>query len=161
MKILLTLIFSVVVLFGRGEISVFSDQDENMQKELQKLPQEEQKIYQNIPPSDENNDFESNVDDPFVAKGSLVLTNDEYPSRVYVGEVFPITIYARTTENTKFDFNISVEKTNLSFLNPDAKWEFINNEYKTTLWFEAKNSNASLSKISIKLLRNNQAFQEA
>ncbi|HED7970344.1 TPA: SH3 domain-containing protein [Campylobacter jejuni] len=161
MKILLTLIFSVVVLFGRGEISVFSGQDENMQKELQKLPQEEQKIYQNITPSDENNDFESNVDDPFVAKGSLVLTNDEYPSRVYVGEVFPITIYARTTENTKFDFNISVEKTNLSFLNPDAKWEFINNEYKTTLWFEAKNSNASLSKISIKLLRNNEAFQEA
>lgn len=44
MKILLTLIFSVVVLFGRGEISVFSGQDENMQKELQKLPQEEQKF---------------------------------------------------------------------------------------------------------------------
>ncbi|HHP5548054.1 TPA: hypothetical protein ACSCZ9_000556, partial [Campylobacter jejuni] len=57
MKILLTLIFSIVVLFARGEISVFSGQDENMQKELQKLPQEEQKIYQNIPPSDENNDF--------------------------------------------------------------------------------------------------------
>ncbi|MCW1636401.1 hypothetical protein OLS72_10130, partial [Campylobacter jejuni] len=37
MKILLTLIFSVVVLFGRGEISVFGGQDENMQKELQKL----------------------------------------------------------------------------------------------------------------------------
>lgn len=44
MKILLTLIFSVVVLFGRGEISVFGGQDENMQKELQKLPQEEQKF---------------------------------------------------------------------------------------------------------------------
>lgn len=68
-------------------------------KNYKNYPKKNKKIYQNIPPSDENNDFESNVDDPFVAKGSLVLTNDEYPSRVYVGEVFPITIYARTTEN--------------------------------------------------------------
>ncbi|MFQ6341838.1 hypothetical protein [Campylobacter sp. VTCC 70190] len=159
MKILFALFFSIVLLFG--EISVFGGQDENMKKELQKLPQEEQRIYQNISPSDENSDFESNVEDPFVAQGSLVLTSDEYASKVFVGEVFPITIYARTTENTKFDFNISVERANLSFLNPDAKWEFMDNEYKTTLWFEAKNSNASLSKISVKLLRNNQAFQEA
>ncbi|AXP08966.1 SH3 domain-containing protein [Campylobacter hepaticus] len=149
MKILSILFFSIVILLART------------QNALQQLPKEEQKIYQNIAPSDETTDFETNEDDPFVAQGALVLSNDEYPNKVYVGEVFPITIYARTMENTKFDFNISVEKNNLSFLNPEPKWEFIDNEYKTTLWFEAKNSNASLEKIFVRLLRNNKIFQEA
>ncbi|MBM0637650.1 hypothetical protein LNU06_06580 [Campylobacter sp. VicNov18] len=157
MKILWALVFSFIVLLARSESSVFNVQDEA----LQKLPKEEQSFYQNVVPSDETTDFESDADDPFIAQGTLVLTHDEYANKVYVGEVFPITIYARTVENTKFDFNISVERSNLSFLNPDAKWEKLDNEYKTTLWFEAKNSNASLDKISVKLLRNHKVFQEA
>ncbi len=161
MKVWLALIFSFTMLCARSEISVFDGQDENIQKELQKLPKEEQQIYQNIAPSDESSDFENDADDPFVAQSSLVLANDEYADRVYVGEVFPIAIYARTTENTKFDFSVNVEKDDLVFLNPDAKWEYGNNEYKTTLWFEAKSSNAILDKISVRLLRNYKTFQEA
>ncbi len=42
-------------------------------KKNYKITPRRTKIYQNIPPSDENNDFESNVDDPFVAKGVWFL----------------------------------------------------------------------------------------
>ncbi len=162
MKIVLFLIFACLSLLAQNEISVFGGQDENMQKELQKLPKEEQRIYQNIAPSDENSDFESNVDDPFIPQGSLVLTNDDYPSKVYVGEVFPIVIYAKTTEDTNFDLNISLQKNkDLLFLNPNVKWDNMQGEYKAILWFEAKTSNAALEQISVNLLRNGKAFQSA
>ena len=54
MRIIFFLVFVCLSLFARSEISVFDGQDENMQRELQKLPKEEQQIYQNIAPSDEN-----------------------------------------------------------------------------------------------------------
>ncbi|TKX32147.1 SH3 domain-containing protein [Campylobacter estrildidarum] len=163
MRILFFVFLISLNLFARGEISVFSGQDEKMQEELKKLPKEDQRIYQNITPSDENLDIDINdVEDPFVPQSSLVLTNDEYPLKVYVNEAFPITIYAKTTENTDFDFKIGLKKNNdLLFLNPDAKWENVQGEYVTTLWFEAKTSNALLKQISIQLLRNGQVFQQA
>ncbi|TKX31358.1 SH3 domain-containing protein [Campylobacter aviculae] len=162
MRILFFIFLIFLNLFAREEISVFGGQDEKMQEELKKLPKEEQRIYQNIAPSDENLDISAdNIEDPFIPQSSLVLTNDEYPSRVYVGEVFPITIHAKTTENTNFDFKIGLKKNDdLLFLNPDVKWKSIQGEYVATLWFEAKTSNASLEQISIQLLRNGQAFQQ-
>ncbi|MFB1644463.1 hypothetical protein [Campylobacter molothri] len=161
MKILFFIFLISCSLFAQKEISVFDVQ--KVQKELEKLPKEDQKIYQNITPSDENNDIDtSNIEDPFIPQSSLVLTNDEYPHKVYVGEVFPITIHAKTTENTNFDFKINLKKNDdLLFLNPSAKWENIQGEYITTLWFEAKTSNASLEQISIQLLRNGEVFQQS
>ncbi|EAI7731740.1 hypothetical protein CNV38_07265, partial [Campylobacter coli] len=88
MRIIFFLVFVCLSLFARSEISVFDGQDENMQRELQKLPKEEQQIYQNIAPSDENSDFDSNIYDPFIPQSSLVLTTDDYVNKVYVGEVF-------------------------------------------------------------------------
>ena len=146
MKFIFSFFCSVLLLFA--EISVF---DENLSEN----------IYKNIAPSDENTDFESEITDPFVAQSSLVLKFDEYKTSFYVGEVFPIVFYAKTNENVKFDFNLSIESNNIKFLNPEPKWEYENSEYKTILWFEATSSNASLDKISLSLLRNNKAFQEA
>ncbi|EGC9982579.1 SH3 domain-containing protein [Campylobacter coli] len=162
MRIIFFLVFVCLSLFARSEISVFDGQDENMQRELQKLPKEEQQIYQNIAPSDENSDFDSNIYDPFIPQSSLVLTTDDYVNKVYVGEVFPIVLHAKTTEDTNFDFNITLQKSkDLIFLNPDLKWEYIKGDYRAVLWFEAKTSNANLEQISVSLLRNGKIFQSA
>lgn len=157
MKKILVFLFLFSLLFA--ELPVFEGQDEAMQKAL---GIEEQKIYKNIAPSDENTDFESEISDPFISQSSLVLQTNDYPTKVFVGEVFSVILSAKTTENTDFDFNISVQKNeDLEFLNPDAKWEFENGNYKTSLWFEAKTPNALLEQIQIQLLRNKQAFQQA
>ncbi|WP_325099505.1 MULTISPECIES: SH3 domain-containing protein [unclassified Campylobacter] len=138
------------------------DNINNLQIELKNLPEEEQKIYKNIAPSDESEDYQKNIEDPFIPQSSLVLITGNYINKAYVGEVFPITIYAKTTENTNFNFHIEFIKNNdLLFLNPDVKWERKNDVYEATLWFEAKTSNANLEQIIIKLSRNNVFFQKA
>lgn len=130
--------------------------------ESKKIPQQEQKIYQNIAPSDESSDFEKDVSDPFVSKGGLALELKDYADKFYVGEVFPIEIYAKTTETTSFDFNISLLKNNdLLFLNPHTQWKKTQDGYKSTLWFEAKSPNATLEQIKIELLRNGEVFERA
>ncbi|MCX2682568.1 hypothetical protein OQH60_01580 [Campylobacter sp. MIT 21-1685] len=157
MNILFFLFFFCTILFA--QINVFEGQNETLQKEF---GIEEQTIFQNIAPSDESTDFEIEINDPFISQSSLVLQTNDYPNRVFVGEVFPIVLNAKTTENTNFDFNITVEKNkDLEFLNPNPEWERENGSYKTTLWFEAKTPNALLEQIHIQLLRNKQAFQEA
>lgn len=158
MKILYLLCFLTLSLFAQGEVSVFSDQS----RKIDALPEIEKRIYQNIAPSDENGDFEREIRDPFVSQSALVLTSDELPSSVYVGEVFPLTIYAKTYENTNFDFKIFVDKNDdLIFLNPNAKWIKQDDSYQATLWFEAKTLNANLERIIVKLTRNDEPFQEA
>lgn len=158
MKILFVLLILTLNLFCQNESSVFEEP-----RKVKNLGKEEQKIYQNIAPSDEQGDFENNVEDPFIPQSSLVLSAGDYPSKVYVGEVFCIDLFARTTENTNFDFGIELNKNEeLEFLNPNPKWEKREeNTYETMLCFEAKSPNGYLGEILVKLKRNKETFQEA
>lgn len=158
MRILLVLSFLILNLFSQNENPVFEESNNVLN-----LGKEEQKIYKNIAPSDEQGDFESNIEDPFIPQSSLVLSTGDYPSRVYVGEVFSINLYAKTVENTNFDFELSLDKNEeLEFLNPNPQWKKgEENTYETTLFLEAKNSNAILEQVLVKLTRNKEIFQEA
>lgn len=148
--------FIVIKLLAQDNIN------NNLQIGFKNLPKEEQKIYENIAPSDESEDYQKNIEDPFIPQSSLVLITSNYANKIFVGEVFPITVYAKTTENTNFNFHIELIKNNdLLFLNPDAKWIKKDNIYETTLWFEAKTSNANLEQIIVKLSRNDVFFQKA
>lgn len=142
-----------------AEISVF-ESDGDFKKSFG--TKEEQKIYQNIAPSDEREDFEKDTSDPFVSKGTLVLELEDYGDKFYVGEVFSLKLWAKTTENTSFDFKISLIKNDdLLFLNPHPKWQKMGDGYMSVLWFEAKSSNAVLEQIVTELLRNEQTFEKA
>ncbi len=157
MRALFVLFFLTLNLFSQSEISVFEEPSKRGN-----FSQEAQKIYQNIAPSDEEEDFESTIEDPFIPQGSLVLDIENYPNKVYVGEVFCIDIYATTTETTNFDLELNFDKNEyLEFLNPNPKWIKQENAYKTQLFFEAKNANANLEQIFVKLVRNKEVFQEA
>lgn len=157
MRILFLLFFLALNLFSQNEISVFEEPNK-----LQNLGEEEQKIYKNIAPSDEQGDFESNIEDPFIPQSSLVLSTEDYPSRVYVGEVFCIKVYAKTTEETNFNLELNLTKNDdLEFLTPNPKWKKQENTYETALCFEALSSNANLEQIIVQLTRNKEMFQEA
>ena len=151
MKILSFLLLLCVSLWA--ETSVFDGQQKVISKEL----------YQNIAPSDESTNYEKNTYETFVARSTLVLTSEEYAQNFYIGEVFSIELYAKTLEDTEFDFNISLIKNeSLNFLNPKSPFEKISNDtYKNTLWFEAKDANANLEEIIVEMLRNEQVFQKA
>ncbi|MCH5335859.1 MAG: SH3 domain-containing protein [Campylobacter sp.] len=157
MKILFLLFFLALNLFSQNEFSVFEEPNK-----LRNLSEEEQKIYKNIAPSDEQGDFESNIENPFIPQSSLVLSIQDYPSRVYVGEVFCIKVYAKTTEETNFDLELNLTKNDdLEFLTPNPKWKKQENTYETALCFEALSSNANLEQIIVQLTRNKEMFQEA
>lgn len=127
-----------------------------------KLNETELQIYKNISQSEEK---EVNIEDTAVNNirglSSLALRVLDYKKDYYVGEVFPITIYAKTNESSEFGFRVDLDKNNdLAFLNKDVKWEKVQGEYKASLWFEAKSTNAKLNNIKISLTRNKVPFQD-
>lgn len=126
-----------------------------------KLNETEIQIYKNISQSEEK---EVNIEDTvnnIRGLSSLALRVLDYKKDYYVGEVFPITIYAKTNESSEFGFRVDLDKNNdLAFLNKDVKWEKVQGEYKASLWFEAKSTNAKLNNIKISLTRNKVPFQD-
>lgn len=126
-----------------------------------KLNETELQIYKNISQSEEK---EVNIEDTvnnIRGLSSLALRVLDYKKDYYVGEVFPITIYAKTNESSEFGFRVDLDKNNdLAFLNKDVKWEKVQGEYKASLWFEAKSTNAKLNNIKISLTRNKVPFQD-
>ncbi|EGK8000528.1 hypothetical protein ACSD67_001192 [Campylobacter upsaliensis] len=151
---ILSVLFSFIIILW-AEPSVFEGQ--------QKTIESQKEFYKNIAPSDENTDYENNRYEDYVAHSSLALTSEEYPQNFYVGEAFNIELYAKTLEDVKFDFNLSLVKNDsLHFLNPKSSFEKISNDtYKNTLWFEAKDANANLEQIVVSMLRNGEVFQKA
>lgn len=126
------------------------------------LDEKQKQFVQNIAPSDEMSDYTQNIIDPLVATSPLVLSLQEYKKSYLVGEVFALELSAKTTETTQFDLQVAFEKNDeLVFLNSNIHWDKINDEYHTTLWFEAKNTNAKLNKIFISLSKNEEVFQKA
>ncbi|WP_223810131.1 MULTISPECIES: hypothetical protein [unclassified Campylobacter] len=158
MRLLFICCISIFFLFAQQEVSVF----DTPKSSTKKLGKEERKIYQSISASDENTDFEKNVEVPYISQSALVLNSQNYPQNVYVGELFSIELEVKTNEDTNFDFKIVLDKNDeLSFLNPNLKWVQNNDIYKAQLFFEAKTSNAILNSIIVQLTRNNKVFQES
>ena len=126
-----------------------------------KLNETEIQIYKNISQSEEKEvNIEGTVNN-IRGLSSLALRVLDYKKDYYVGEVFPITIYAKTDESSEFGFRVDLYKNNdLAFLNKDVKWEKVQGEYKASLWFEAKSTNAKLNNITISLTRNKVPFQD-
>lgn len=126
-----------------------------------KLNETEIQIYKNISQSEEKEvNIEGTVNN-IRGLSSLALRVLDYKKDYYVGEVFPITIYAKTNESSEFGFRVDLDKNNdLAFLNKDVKWEKVQGEYKASLWFEAKSTNAKLNNIKISLTRNKVPFQD-
>lgn len=126
-----------------------------------KLNETEIQIYKNISQSEEKEvNIEGTVNN-IRGLSSLALRVLDYKKDYYVGEVFPITIYAKTDESSEFGFRVDLGKNNdLAFLNKDVKWEKVQGEYKASLWFEAKSTNAKLNNITISLTRNKVPFQD-
>lgn len=126
-----------------------------------KLNETEIQIYKNISQSEEKEvNIEGTVNN-IRGLSSLALRVLDYKKDYYVGEVFPITIYAKTDESSEFGFRVDLDKNNdLAFLNKDVKWEKVQGEYKASLWFEAKSTNAKLNNIKISLTRNKVPFQD-
>ena len=126
-----------------------------------KLNETEIQIYKNISQSEEKEvNIEGTVNN-IRGLSSLALRVLDYKKDYYVGEVFPITIYAKTDESSEFGFRVDLDKNNdLAFLNKDVKWEKVQGEYKASLWFEAKSTNAKLNNITISLTRNKVPFQD-
>lgn len=126
-----------------------------------KLNETEIQIYKNISQSEEKEvNIEGTVNN-IRGLSSLALRVLDYKKDYYVGEVFPITIYAKTDESSEFGFRVDLDKNNdLALLNKDVKWEKVQGEYKASLWFEAKSTNAKLNNIKISLTRNKVPFQD-
>lgn len=126
------------------------------------LSERQKQIYQNIAPSEDDGDLSKNIDDPFIATSSLVLSLDEYKKSYFVGELITLKLYAKTTETTEFDFKLDfIKSQSLEFLNPNAKWQKEGNDYFTTLYFQAKDLNARLEQIDVSLTRNGTIFQQS
>ena len=89
-----------------------------------KLNETEIQIYKNISQSEEKEvNIEGTVNN-IRGLSSLALRVLDYKKDYYVGEVFPITIYAKTDESSEFGFRVDLDKNNdLAFLNKDVKWE--------------------------------------
>lgn len=126
------------------------------------LSSKDQDIYKSITPSYEL-DYDNKIkEEPYMPNSSLALNTSNYKDSYYVGEVFYIELIVKTNVDTNFDFIIKpILNNDLLFLNKNIKWKFINGEYKTNLYFQAKTSNAVLEKIDVKLSRNKNIFQEA
>ena len=128
----------------------------------QQLNEVELNLYKNMSASDESETYDEEVSTEFKSSSSLALRVLEYKKEYYVGEVFPIIIYARTNELSDFDFDIKLNKNeDLKFLNENLKWLKKGSEYEATLWLEAKSANAKLESIKVYLTRNKIAFKES
>ena len=68
----------------------------------QQLNEVELNLYKNMSASDESETYDEEVSTEFKSSSSLALRVLEYKKEYYVGEVFPIIIYARTNELSDF-----------------------------------------------------------
>ena len=74
------------------------------------LNETELEIYKNMSSSDENEKYNEEVAYDTKENSSLVLRSLDYKKEYYVGEVFPIIIYAKTNEVSDFGFDIELDK---------------------------------------------------
>lgn len=104
--------------------------------------------------AEENSATESSVF-PGQAK-SLFVSYEGIPSKVYVGQVFPIKLKAIISNQTFDDVILQVpNSTNIEIMNPNSKWETTGDRtYFNTYYFKVTSSTANFPSIMISLLSN-------
>lgn len=87
---------------------------------------------------------------------SIFISYEEVPSKVYVGQIFPIKVKAIVAKNNFDDIiNIFSESKSVEIINPDAKWQALdNNTFYTTFYIKIKSTPANLPNLSINILLN-------
>jgi len=97
----------------------------------------------------------------FSAQKSIFLSHEELPSKLYVGQVFPLKVKA-IIANTNFD-TISTffdPSTSATVINPDAKWEPIGNStYENTFYFKLGSANSKLPLLHVRLIQKNNVIE--
>lgn len=121
-------------------------------------------LKQIAPNEDGNLELDDSLIYQEVRVTDFLLSTRNVPKNVYQNQIFSINFNADIQQNISLDLNLTVDKTpNLEWLNEGKiNWDKdINGVYSTKLWFEAKETNASLNKISIIAKRNGEFFQKA
>ena len=121
-------------------------------------------LKQIAPSEDGNLELDDSLIYQEVRVTDFLLSTRNVPKNVYQNQIFSINFNADIQQNISLDLNLTVDKTpNLEWLNEGKiNWDKdINGVYSTKLWFEAKETNASLNKISIIAKRNGEFFQKA
>ena len=106
---------------------------------------------------------------PLVAQGegsygtqkSIFLSYETIPTKLYVGQVFPVKVKAIIANDTFDTLSTFFDTTpSATVLNPDAKWQSIGNStYENTFFFKLTNANAKLPLLHLRLIAKNKVIE--
>ena len=87
---------------------------------------------------------------------SIFLSYEEIPSKIYIGEIFPIKVKALiANDNFEKITSIFQNSQNLEVINPNAKWRlFSDNIFYNTFYMKATNVNAKLPTLHLNIYLN-------
>lgn len=121
-----------------------------------------------IAPTNEEIIYEENAQDfaiyQEVRVTDLLLSTSRVPKQIYQNQVFSMGFAANIQQNINLDLNLTIDSTDsLTWLNENSiNWvKDINGVYRTTLWFEANATDATINKINVLANRNGEFFQKA
>ena len=97
----------------------------------------------------------------YASRKSIFLSFEELPSKLYVGQVFPLKVKAIVTNNAFESITTSFEhSSSVSVLNPDAKWQTMGNStYEAMFYLKL---NAPLAKpplLHVRLMNKNAVIE--
>ncbi|AQW82729.1 SH3 domain-containing protein [Campylobacter pinnipediorum] len=98
-----------------------------------------------------------------IKKKDIILKVSEMPKEVIVGEIFKIDISVNIQSNFDFEFVSELDETNLNWLNKNSiQWvKYKDSEnYIATFYIQVKNTKAKSTSFNLKLIRNEEVFQE-
>ena len=92
---------------------------------------------------------------------SLFLSVEEMPKKVYVGQIFSVKIKAIVASNRIDGLNNTFSNAaHTEILNPQSPWERMqDNTYYNTLFFKVTSANASLPRISVSIVQQQEAIE--
>jgi len=99
----------------------------------------------------------------FVSSESLFLSYEELPSKLYVNQVFPLTIKAIVTNPRAHSIQTAFETSkNALILNPNSSWVALGNStFQNTFYISLKTVTPNLPKITVSLISNQMALDSA
>lgn len=180
LRVIFLLIFTSFVFANEVDIEFLksikpvSSQEISQQKNLNQAAKKTDEILnketftiddlKQIAPNEEGNlDLDDSIIYQEVRVTDFLLSTTNVPKSVYQNQIFSMNFKANIQQNISLDLNLSIEKSpNLEWLNQTSlSWDKdINGVYSTKLWFEAKETNATLNKILITAKRNGEFFQK-
>ncbi len=99
----------------------------------------------------------------FVSSESLFLSYEELPSKLYVNQVFPLTVKAIVTNPRAHSIQTAFETSkNALILNPNSSWVALGNStFQNTFYISLKTVTPNLPKITVSLISNQMALDSA